>query len=302
MSLTNFIKKSEVKKRIKEDFPNQGTKAEGDLLCEPNTEHYSLIGTAFDYLARFFIEKHSNNINKRTWTAERGVERVENSKPEYAEIANKKLGESKELYQKYLIDDINDITNAKLVGSSLDLARLESEFRGAYGDPIQYLGDNHPGDVDDLKNLSRQLKHNEGIFTSKEAHLNPAFGPFSIILGGADADVIIEGNLVDFKTSKYPTFKTEYWNQLIGYAVLVDCHNEMCQKSSEYEFEELPEIESLCVYFSRYGEMVEVDASNLYNSTEYEDFRSWFVNKMISDSNQSSMYSYLDIKQTLAED
>lgn len=95
--------------------------------------------------------------------------------------------------------------------------------------------------------------------------LNPKFGWFSYAIKGADADLILDDNLIDIKTTKNTTFKRDYWNQLIGYYILADCHNILCDKFGNlYDFEKYPNISTISIYFSRHGVLQSVDVDNIY--------------------------------------
>ena len=59
MSLTSFLKNKDVKERFQREFSTPDFNLKGELLAEPKTIHYSLVGTAFDYLMRFFLKKMS---------------------------------------------------------------------------------------------------------------------------------------------------------------------------------------------------------------------------------------------------
>ena len=69
MSLTSFISVPEVEKKFTEEFPVPPTTYKPKILCPPRTAHYSMVGTAFDYLLRFYIKYHNPNAFTSRWVA-----------------------------------------------------------------------------------------------------------------------------------------------------------------------------------------------------------------------------------------
>ena len=74
MSLTSFLQIPNIRSEFTTTFPFQAPKLSGELLAPPQTKNYSLIGTAFDYLLRFHLERLNPNTLKKPWIAEEGVE------------------------------------------------------------------------------------------------------------------------------------------------------------------------------------------------------------------------------------
>jgi hypothetical protein len=63
IGVTNFISKSEIRDRIRRDFPNPGTDAEGDIRVSHNLYKHSLLGQAFDYLIRIWLETNCETVH-----------------------------------------------------------------------------------------------------------------------------------------------------------------------------------------------------------------------------------------------
>lgn len=86
-----------------------------------------------------------------------------------------------------------------------------------------------PLSIDDLCRLSwafydKFYKSFARSIKEKSSLLNPTFAG-STDIGGADADIIIDGCLIDFKTTINPGFKQERIYQLLGY-LLLDYNNQ----------------------------------------------------------------------------
>ncbi|PEO24957.1 hypothetical protein COL24_01030 [Bacillus toyonensis] len=88
---------------------------------------------------------------------------------------------------------------------------------------------------------------------------NPNFGLASMIVDGADGDIIIDGVLYDFKTGKPFAYSRVNAAQLIGYYFLNDISliaMELGYESSSFD------IEKVALYKARYGEIEYFDLKN----------------------------------------
>jgi hypothetical protein len=96
--------------------------------------------------------------------------------------------------------------------------------------------------VDDLCSLSRLLASFLPELASRPLFLNPTFAG-SREIGGADADLISGGSLLDIKTTVDPKFtRTRLLYQLLGYVLL--------------DYEDAYEIRAVGVYLSRQGLLI----------------------------------------------
>jgi len=57
MSLTSFLKDKDVKNAFERAFKKPQFNLQAELLAPSLTNNYSLVGTAFDYLLRFYIKR-----------------------------------------------------------------------------------------------------------------------------------------------------------------------------------------------------------------------------------------------------
>lgn len=92
--------------------------------------------------------------------------------------------------------------------------------------------------IDDLCGLSRLFYNTHAHLLSRPHLLNPIFAG-STDVGGADADIIIDGCLIDIKTTKQSKVDAGWIRQLAGY-LLLDYHNEY-------------HLHSLGLYLARHG-------------------------------------------------
>jgi len=92
------------------------------------------------------------------------------------------------------------------------------------------------------------------------------------MVGGADADLVIDEMLIDIKTTKIFQMKREYYDQLIGYYTLyrIDGIDGM---PGNYE------IKKLGVYFSRYGYLHIYDIEDIIDENKFPEFIEWFKDR-----------------------
>lgn len=102
MSLTSFIKAPAVRDRIDEAFPKQATGVSEPVAAEWQTNNYMLIGTAFDYLVRFWLRRHIGDATVRPWIAETSLEIANEEYPEIADEIEAIIEDAKQRRDDYL--------------------------------------------------------------------------------------------------------------------------------------------------------------------------------------------------------
>lgn len=216
------------------------------------------LGTAFDYLARFLIKHYQNKVKgvsyEETYVAEYGLRillrHTRREHNNYQEVYNKAL----EIISEFINSEYNDLLFKRVVGISVYFAKLERMFRSGYNEEIE---DSLRYKINPLveKELYNQIEIFKIAFEEKfniktkknTIYYNPNFDYCSVAVGGADADIVINDTLIDFKSSKYIKSINEDFKQIIGY----------------YLFSKIVEapkgINKICLYLSRYGEFIEYE-------------------------------------------
>jgi hypothetical protein len=220
---------------------------------------WATAGTAFDYRLRFFL----GTSDLRTLVAHQGAL----SFGAYMGASDglpRAFEQAREVFEVVKGSDENWATlpsptsNRQLAEISYVLALYEQCFRAVINAnwPIVSLGTRatyedvlslaHPCLIEDLEGLSLLFEHSQPQFLqSNQAILNPTFGEASVLLGGADADLIVDSRLIDIKTRKTAQLeRVDLW-QLLGYA-LADFNDEFRLKEVGF-------------YFSRHGLQVAWD-------------------------------------------
>lgn len=273
MSLTSFISIPEVNKKFTEEFPTPPIESKPKILCLPKTTHYGLVGTAFDYLLRFYIKYHNPSAFTSRWVADSAVELIKKI-PELFTKTSSILQHCKEIYEGYLKSgEMND----EVIKSTIYLAQLDPIFRAGKID--KKLGVVDKEDIEDLNALICNVEPR--TFKAKKlCALNPTFGEGSILVGGADADLLIDDTLIDVKTTKYFKLEKSYYHQLIGYYILFKIGGITRHEAGRmFRYRGNLEIKKLGIYFSRHGYLLTIPIEAVLKSTNFEDFTKWFESK-----------------------
>jgi len=261
MSLTSFIKIPKIKNKFASTFSFTPPVLKGKIMASPQTHNYSLIGTAFDYLLRFHIEQLNRNSITRPWIAEDAIE-LTKSKPDIYQKLKVIIDGTKKIHAAF--QQTGKLTDS-LLASSIILAKIDLIYRIGRLEPK--LLDFEDKDIVDLKNLI-SVADLSFFKSEKISLLNPTFGTASLLVGGADADLIIDDVLIDLKTTKNLKFSREYFDQMIGYYVL----------SKIGGIDGVPEhkIKKISIYFSRYGILHSIPISAFENNPKFPSFVKWF--------------------------
>ena len=136
-------------------------------------------------------------------------------------------------------------------------------------------------DVVDLRRLLTLVKASS--FKAKRVCLlNPTFGAASGLVGGADADLLLDDCLIDIKTTKNPHLDNRDFLQLIGYYLLHGfdgIHSDDSKTTAR-------EVNSLAIYFSRYGYLWKVAVEDILPPGSAPDTAKWFFESVCKSKSQ----------------
>ena len=276
MSLTTFLNNNDVRAKFSEEFTKPRFGLKKQILAPPVTKHYPLVGTAFDYLMRFYIKHLNPKAIAKEWVAELSLDWMslvsfaskKHSIPTdiddtLLEKASRMLSQAKRAYSDYIK---SGETNDELIRCTILLAQLDIYFRAGIID--ESFGIIDEGDVIDLRQLISII--NPDSFKAKElCLLNPTFGEASELMQGADADLVIDNALIDIKTTTKLEFKRDHFNELIGYYTLYKIGG---IPDAPVE----PKIENLGLYYSRYGELYIFPVASVISLSKFPSFIEWF--------------------------
>lgn len=252
----------------------------------------SLVGTAYDFWCRAHIQR-LNGEEKEVEISRQvlaGITRAIDLgflNDEEAEILFENVEIIWRIRSRYINGETVDET--KLLKGSLILANCEATYRNSKKPTGNYLTIKK-ADYYDLVNLCQATKTVPRIFqTDKGVLLNPTFGDYSKIVGGADADYVIGNMLVDLKTSQYSNIKKEYIHQLIGYYLL-----------SNYDKTFPCKIIQIGVYFARYNKLAFIDIRDLNQVVNLKALSGYFKEYISGKRDRLEHMQYNELKQILA--
>jgi len=287
-------------------IPKDKFKSSKDCVACPITKNYALIGTAFDYLFRSELKRiHTISIEK-SFVAESSIALVKQRiKAEgFFQAKNKKIGEAefsamRSIAKKYKRERTSFIKSGVLTDNFIDatvrFARMDAVFRAGIYDDIE--NDVDPSDIEDMKALYNLIPE-----WFKNSHsrimLDPTFGGTSLMVGGADVDLIIDNIIIDIKTTKEMKLNEYFWSQIVGYLILADkaLEIQLIDRDKSFSIEiDLPIIESLGLYFSRYGYLWKVEADYVRKNPNYEALKKkfWQFAKVYAKTPEDQLYHSL---------
>lgn len=269
MSLTSYLTDPEhpdLRQKFRDEFLRPVFNLKADIKAHFLTKNFGIIGTAFDYLLRFTIQYHNKEkqIYDREWVADSSFKALEIKFKIVIFIFRERYDRARTNHKKFLKN--GKVTN-ELIADTLFLAKLDLYFRTGMIAP-DMLTENDD-DIKDLKKLHATI--NTGDFVcKKKCFLNPTFGKGSLMVGGADADIILDDTLIEIKVTKHLKLEREYLNQLIGYYILAlvgginDGHKGTL-------------IKKVGIYFARHGKLWIVPLSDFGTSEKFKSFKMWFT-------------------------
>lgn len=232
-----------------------------------NMHLYSYLGYTFDYMCRFILQKFQykyfnikvDDIYKLV--AKRGYDRLE---LEHTELIEKYkinyVGIIDFIYNNYVYNnDVKIYDYSRILPYAYNLSKLEEIYRNCdfkeFIVSVRFpMGRDSIWILEDLLNLF--IKNFDDKFKLRENNnkiiYNPSFGKYSLSIGGADADVIINDTLIDFKTTtclNYNNCCINNLKQLVGYYLLNYLNKGVL-------------INTLSLYYGRYGIFIEKKLTN----------------------------------------
>jgi hypothetical protein len=265
----SFITRPPFRQRFLSTITRPRGKLEKPILAPPLTLNYQLVGIAFDYLLRFYLERINVGSKTSLWAAEEGVmllDPLEGSSDKYKR-AKSLLDGARNLYQSFIRDGI--LTD-ELISAALWLAYLEGTRRSGVFNEADLVIDER--DIADLRQLMSLVRRQD--FASRKAcYLNPTLGST-----GSNADLIIDDKLIDIKTTKDLVLDRRHLHQLVQYYILLSIEGiDGGRKRHINYFEEECEVGQICIYFSRHGYLHLMKIADLINPEHLPGFVKWYI-------------------------
>ncbi|NNH78724.1 hypothetical protein HLH17_13905 [Acinetobacter sp. ANC 5380] len=244
-----------------------------DVICEnilSNSYDASLVGTAFDYLAKLICANHTNTKFR--------AEDFERSE------INSFLAESKNksiltLYKKtqdhldFLLATPSDHfhIDQDLINEIILISKLENLWKSgvlSLARKKDILGPSDPTVYNDINALAKcfydvLIRYNiiqpESLITYMPNYSRNVY----IALGGIDADICIDGTLFDFKSTKNHGFMIKDSLQITSYYVFYLIDLIMSNPEKPKTNMRRHKIERIALYKSRFGQIEYFDVNNI---------------------------------------
>lgn len=282
MSLTNFIKRPRISKAFDEFASKKRTPLEFKqkrCMVPEFKDSFGLTGTAFDYLARMKIIREFGTseiaVHRRRWLSE---------------DIRRRFKEEPESFRYPILDDEIWIAHLRKAHASADQYLRGEGCLSCLTLNVQFMAHadllvRNSGAFEPFFQPSMNIAHElecllelfdpPSLFHPKSSIiLNPTF-ELSPNVGGADADLIVDDRLVDFKTSKRLEVTKGHLLQVIGYKALADLGGvDVGDNISKTA------INSIGIYFARFNALFEVAISDLFPGGGYEKFKSVFEDEL----------------------
>lgn len=265
MSVTSFVARKEVKERFRQVVNMPAVPDSSVLVASSLTPPQArLTGTAFDYLMRYTVARlyqPPQSADER-FVAEGALQHLD------AKLAKQKKKFIEEVHEELWMYSYGGKLSRALCEQCIRLARLDGVYRSR-GMGIDVLDVFDPIVVDELEALVAvvDLKLFKGF---DFAYLNPTFGIASHLIGGADADFVLDDMVVDVKTTQNLKPKPEDIFQQICYVLLCNLGGLGCTGTK------WPPLRRIGFYRSRYGRFMSWPVEDLVDAKQFPPFVKWF--------------------------
>lgn len=220
-------------------------------------------GVAFDYLARFLIAQKVKDY-KDDALSELVAEKV------FEKTSIRWLGYEAERVEglnwyRSILEEVSEaiaedrVLSQRVLEICVLLGKIEQEKRGGRTQNPKFEITEEDGEVvQDLKLLADVFveKFLPLIEENSVIVFNPTFGEGSWMVGGADADIYIDGVIYDFKVHSESKWRIADARQLMGYFILDSIAKDA--KDSRNMLKE-SQVNKVAIYSARYGEVFYYD-------------------------------------------
>ena len=279
MSLTTLTKEDALAKGILDlILPTEKLVFGKPLLFPALTANAAVVGTAFDYLMRFEMERRFQDVKANPWLAQVVILRLrahfQDAAPRSTPFRSRGATMDGVMARRWMVLVVEarnavsayvKLTNPTkgdqivIAHHALTLARIDVLHRARYVD--EKVGIEVPEDAEDCVRLLEAVPWRE-LVPGLPVVLNPTFGQASKRVGGADADVISGNRLIDFKTTKTVSPR-ETLRQLVGYLILA--------REARRDDPTFPEITELVAYYARHRHVEVVPTARFTSHPRFDE-------------------------------
>lgn len=266
MSLTSILETPQARAFLKPIIRSPAMKPEKMIKAPPLLKDASRLGVAFDYGFRFGLDARSLGKADKS-VAATGLKKLPAlvDDPVLLRSAREQFDQAMSVLTRLSPQSTLDDAAAEAL---IRLASLDYIFRCRR---LEYLQlPTRSEELADLKALYALIPWAQ--FEGKQrVLLNPTFGEGSGLVGGADADIVVDDCVIEIKTVKDISVELAFVRQLVGYALL----------ANEYGITTLSQlypgrITRLAVYFSRTGQLFSFPLSEVIHPSDWRKVLDYF--------------------------
>lgn len=172
--------------------------------------------------------------------------------------------------RSYILGD--SVDDNQLAEDCMVLGNLDAFYRSNYihEQGIFYVSEK---DITDLLNLTRETQKFSSFFKMNHTLIcNPTFEKASLLVGGVDADVLIDSTLIEIKTESQFGYKADHIRQLIGYYIL-----SLLTPS-------FPKIDKLAIFNPRFGRYVYITIDDINSHFDLIGLSERFIDMLLQSS------------------
>jgi len=163
-----------------------------------------------------------------------------------------------------------------LLRATIFLAHIERVFRSTgHQLPPDWIEKEYRAEVTELAELYQLIPSN-ALRARRRCVLNPSFGFASCMVGGADADFVVDDTLIECKTTASSRLDENSLNQVLAYYLLA-------LLDSNANGMRLADLQRLAIYFARSGYLYSIRVDECLSEEELEKLIRWVVDEAVPD-------------------
>lgn len=253
----------------------------------PNT----IIGHAYDYWLRAYVQRLNHQHKEKSGydlTASVTVKMLSSSNTELHHSFEQIITRRNQYIKRMKEDD------EQLIRDCMVLGNLDVYYRAGYA-PEHGFHTISEDDIEDLFRLTEVTKQVASFFTVQDKLLcNPEFGLASLLVGGADADLIMDDTLIEIKTESSFGYRAAHVRQLIAYYLL-------SRLTPSFD----ADINKLAVFNPRYGRFNYLEIADIEKEVDMDNFMDRFVtiicNPSFAEDNNRATPALKQIQQEIQQ-
>jgi hypothetical protein len=267
MSLTSILESDRARAVLKGLIRNPGSRPKPRVRVPRVAASPQRVGTAFDYALRFGLAaRYPVHIDHLV--AETALARLEGtpSLQEHVGLARRQRDEAAGILRAL---PRQTALGAKAADACYRLASLDAVWRARNTEQLYQSVSSE--EIKELQALYGIVPWDQ-FQPEQRLILNPTFLIGSRLVGGADADILLDNVVLDVKTIKDQALSVGLVRQLVGYALLANQYGIT-------GLDDRPSFARLGVYFSRAGVLHRFDLAEAIAPSDHDEVLSFLISQ-----------------------